>query len=52
MRLRMVLSLTTLFMACFTMAVWSMPPLPDLEPASPGDGLRPEDNQARPTPIP
>jgi hypothetical protein len=31
MRFRVLLSLTTLFLACFTIAVWSSPPLPDLE---------------------
>ena len=50
MRFRLVLSLTTLFMACFTIAVWSVPPLP--EPGREDPGTRTPDQQARPTPIP
>jgi hypothetical protein len=51
MRLRLVLSLTTLFMACFTIAVWSTPPLPALEPESEG-ALHPAGKGRAPTPIP
>jgi hypothetical protein len=50
MRFRLVLSLTTLFMACFTIAVWSVPPLPESDRDD--AGTRTRDQQARPTPIP
>jgi hypothetical protein len=50
MRFRLVLSLTTLFMACFTIAVWSMPPLSESDRDD--AGTRTPDQHARPTPIP
>ena len=50
MRLRVVLSLTTLFMACFTIALWSVPPLPESDRDD--SGMRSPEKHARPTPIP
>ena len=47
MRLRVVLSLTTLFMACFTIALWSVP-----ESDRDDSGMRSPEKHARPTPIP